>query len=456
VSTILVIDDNDTVRDGLALVVKKLGHAAVTAASGNAGIEAFKKQRADFVITDLKMDGATGVDVLKAISALDPDLPIMIITGFGTVETAVEAMKCGAFDFLTKPIQPEVVRLKTERALELCAARRGRRKADALTDYLSSEADGHFPELVGAGERMLAVRRTVEKVAASDTTVFIAGESGTGKELVARAIHRLSKRSMGPFIKVNCGALTETLLESELFGHEKGAFTGAIKQKLGRFELADGGTLFLDEVGDVPPSMQVKLLRALQEQEFERVGGEGTIKVDVRVVSATNKDLDAEVASGRFRQDLFFRLHVLPVKLPALRERREDIPLLATHFIRKLAGKTNPRVRAISDAALGRIMAYHWPGNVRELENAIEQSLVFAEGDEIAPAALPQFLQGGAEEDRLDVPRELSLPEILDDLERQLILKAYNKAAKVKTETARLLGIKTSALYYKLEKYGIE
>jgi two-component system response regulator HydG len=286
--------------------------------------------------------------------------------------------------------------------------------------------------------------------------VLISGESGTGKELVARALHRLSRRAHGPFIKVNCGALTETLLESELFGHEKGAFTGAIKQKLGRFELADGGTLFLDEVGDVPPAMQVKLLRALQEQEFDRVGGEAPIKVDVRIISATNKDLDAEVAAGRFRQDLFFRLHVLPLRLPPLRERREDIPLLVQHFIAKLAPRTNATVRTIADAALGRIMAYHWPGNVRELENAIEQALVFAEGDAIGPAALPAFLSGGGDEERLEVPRELSLPEILDDLERQLILKAYAKAAKVKTETARLLGIKTSALYYKLEKYGIE
>jgi two-component system response regulator HydG len=455
-ATILIIDDNETIREGLAHTVKKLGHEAVMAPSGNAGIEAFKARRADFVITDLKMDGATGVDVLRAISALDPEVPIMIITGFGTVETAVEAMKLGAFDFLTKPIQTEVVRLKVERALELCAARRGRRKADAMTEYLAAEAAGRFPELVGSGDKMAVVRRTVEKVAASDTTVFVAGESGTGKELVARAIHRLSKRANGPFIKVNCGALTETLLESELFGHERGAFTGAIKQKLGRFELADGGTLFLDEVGDVPPAMQVKLLRALQEQEFERVGGEAPIKVDVRVVSATNKEIEAEVSAGRFRQDLYFRLHVLPVKLPPLRERREDIPLLCSHFVAKLGPKTNARVRAVGDAALGRIMAYHWPGNVRELENAIEQSLVFAEGDEITPAALPQFLQGGGEEDRLDVPRELSLPEILDDLERQLILKAYAKAGRVKTETARLLGIKTSALYYKLEKYGIE
>ncbi|HET9988943.1 MAG TPA: sigma-54 dependent transcriptional regulator, partial [Kofleriaceae bacterium] len=273
-ATILIIDDNETVREGLAHVVKKLGHEAVITASGQAGIDAFKKKPADFVITDLKMEGTTGVDVLKQISALDPDVPIMIITGFGTVETAVEAMKLGAFDFVTKPIQTEVVKLKVMRAVELAAERRARRRADAHVDYFKSESEGRFADMIGGGEKMAIVRRTVEKVAASDTVVFIAGESGTGKELVAHAIHRLSKRANGPFIKVNCGALTETLLESELFGHEKGAFTGAIKQKLGRFELADGGTLFLDEVGDVPPSMQVKLLRALQEQEFERVGGE--------------------------------------------------------------------------------------------------------------------------------------------------------------------------------------
>ena len=455
---VLIIDDNETIRDGLAHTVKKMGHEAVTAASGAAGVEAFKSRRFEFVITDLKMDGLGGVEVLRAVSALDPTVPIMIVTGFGTVETAVEAMKLGAFDFLTKPFTPEVVRLKVERALELCGARRARTKLEAENAYLRDEhVVGKFTEIIGGGEKIAAVLRSVEKVAASDTTVFVAGESGTGKELVARAIHRLSRRANGPFIKVNCGALTETLLESELFGHEKGAFTGAVKQKLGRFELADGGTLFLDEVGDVTPAMQVKLLRALQEQEFERVGGERPIKVDVRVVSATNKDLDTEVAAGRFRQDLFYRLHVVPLRLPPLRERREDIPILAQHFVDKLGPRTNPRVRGVSDAALGRLMAYHWPGNVRELENAIEQALVFAEGTEIGVPALPAFLHnsGAVEEERLDIPRQMSLPDILDDLERQLILKAFEKARGVKTETARLLGIKTSALYYKLEKYGI-
>src|SRR6185312_6125956 len=280
------------------------------------------------------------------------------------------------------------------------------------------------------------------------------------------AIHQRSRRGTtgSPFIKVNCGALAETLLESELFGHEKGAFTGAIKRKLGRFELADGGTLFLDEIGDISPAMQTKLLRVLQERVFERVGGEASIKVDVRVVSATNKDLAKEVAEGRFREDLYYRLQVVPITISPLRERKGDIPLLVDHFLRRLAPKTNPRVTGIDDAALSRLMAYRWPGNVRELENVIEQSLVFSDGERLSTEALPAALRGDAVRsdatvpagDRLPVPSgEMALPDLLDDLERQLILKAYTQAKGVKTETARLLGIKTSALYYKLEKYGI-
>ena len=457
-ATILIIDDNETIREGLAHTVRKMGHKVLLAAAGEEGLAQLKAAgEVDFVITDLRMEGMDGVSVLRKVAELDRDLPTMIITAFGTVETAVEAMKLGAFDFLTKPFAPEVVRLKVERALELAAARRARRRLEAQNEYLRGQAEERyqFAELVGGAERMQKVFRTVERVAPTDSSVFIAGESGTGKELVARAVHRLSKRAGGPFIKVNCGALTETLLESELFGHERGAFTGAIKTKLGRFELADGGTLFLDEIGDVPLSMQVKLLRVLQEQEFERVGGEQTIKVDVRVVSATHKDLGSEVAAGRFRQDFYYRLHVVPLELPPLRERREDIPLLVHHFVAKLGPKTNPNVRGIADDALGRLMAYTWPGNVRELENVIEQALVFAEGASIGVSALPGFLQGGEGDERLEVPRETSLPEILEDLERQLILKAFRKANGVKTETARLLGIKTSALYYKLDKYGI-
>lgn len=458
-AAILIIDDNETIRAGVAHTVKRMGHEPLQAASGAVGIDIFKSRAdIDFAITDLKMDGMDGVQVLRAIREHNPDVPTMLITGYGTVETAVEAMKLGAFDFLTKPFAPEVVRLKVERALELASTRRARRKLEAQNDYLRKQAEegqSRFADLIGSSDKMKSVFRTVEKVAVTDSTVFVEGESGTGKELVARAVHQNSKRKDGPFIKVNCGALTETLLESELFGHEKGAFTGATRSKMGRFELADGGTLFLDEIGDVPPAMQVKLLRALQEREFERVGGETTIKIDTRVVSATNKNLEKEVAEGRFRQDLYYRLHIIPIKLPPLRDRRDDIPLLVAHFIDKLRKRTNENIRNISDDALGRLMAHNWPGNVRELENVIEQSLVFAEGDQITVSALPAFLQGPAAEDQLSVPKEMSLPEILDDLERQLILKAFKKAKGVKTETARLLGIKTSALYYKLDKYGI-
>jgi two-component system response regulator HydG len=291
-------------------------------------------------------------------------------------------------------------------------------------------------------------------VAPTDTTVLSQGESGTGKELIARALHDLSGRRDGPFVTVNCAALAESLLESELFGHEKGAFTGAIKKKLGRFELADGGTLFLDEIGEVSPAVQTKLLRVLQEREIQRVGGEETIAVDVRVISATNQELSRLVQEGRFREDLFYRLHIVPITLPPLRERADDVIPLALHFVEKHAPKVNRAVTGIAEEARRLLVRHRWPGNVRELENAIEQALVFCEGETIGPGDLPGFL-ATASDAALPLPGgDLSLTEILEDLERQLIARAYQKANGVKTETARLLGIKTSALYYKLEKYG--
>src|SRR5215831_20798892 len=393
---VLIIDDNETMREGLGATVRRMGHEAVLAASGAAGLESFARQGADFVITDLKMEGVGGLAVVKAVHDADPGCPTMIVTAFGTVETAVEAMRLGAFDFLQKPFAPEAVRLKVERALELRREKRARERAEAETAALRADAalPYRFGEIVGETPAMYSVFQIIEKVAPTDASVYIHGESGTGKELVARAVHARSKRADGPFVKVNCGALTETLLESELFGHEKGAFTGAVKRKLGRFELADKGTLFLDEIGDVTPGLQLKLLRVLQEREFERVGGEETIKVDVRVLSATHRDIKAEVAAGRFREDLFYRLHVVPCTVPALRERKEDIPRLAAHFVAKLGPRTNAAVTGLTSAALARFCAYHWPGNVRELENAVEQSLVFAEGAEIDLGALPGALRG--------------------------------------------------------------
>lgn len=455
---ILIIDDNETMREGMAATIRRMGHEALIAAGGAEGLALMRKHTPDFLITDLKMEGVDGLEVVEAAKRIDPSCPALIVTAFGTVETAVEAMRLGAMDFLQKPFAPEVLRLKVQRALDIRHEKLSRQRAEAEVEVLRADAAaGYVPgEMVGQSPLMIALFQAIAKIAPSDVVVHIAGESGTGKELVARALHLQSKRVAGPFVKVNCGALTDTLLESELFGHEKGAFTGAVKRKLGRFELADKGTLFLDEVGDMTPNLQLKLLRVLQENQFERVGGEDTVEVDVRVVSATHRDLKKAVEEGTFREDLFYRLHVVPFRVPSLRERREDIPLLVEHFIRKLGPRANPSVKRIDEAALARLATYAWPGNVRELENAIEQALVFATSDSIDVSALPGFLREGANEAALAVPGgNMSLPEILDDLERQLIQRAYDRTGGVKTETARLLGIKTSALYYKLEKYGI-
>ena len=455
---ILIIDDNETMREGMAATVRRMGHEAHVASGGAEGLAQMRKQAPDIVITDLKMEGVGGLEVVEAARRIDPACPALIVTAFGTVETAVEAMRLGAMDFLQKPFAPEVLRLKVERALDMRQEKLSRQRAEAEVEVLRADAAANYVpnEMVGQSPLMLALFESIAKVAASDVVVHIAGESGTGKELVARAVHQRSRRASGPFVKVNCGALTDTLLESELFGHEKGSFTRASKRKLGRFERADKGTLFLDEVGDMTPNLQLKLLRVLQEQQFERVGGEETVQVDVRVVSATHRDLKKAVEDGSFREDLFYRLHVIPFRVPSLRERREDIPLLVSHFIKKLGPRANAQVRRIDESALARLTTYAWPGNVRELENAVEQSLVFASGDSIDIASLPAFLREGTSESTLALPGDnMSLPEILDDLERQLIQRAYDRTGGVKTETARLLGLKTSALYYKLEKYGI-
>ena len=470
---ILIIDDNETLREGAAAIVRKLGHAVTIASSGDAGIEAFQKKPADMVVTDLKMEGKTGLDVMAAIMEKDPDTVIMIMTGFGSVKTAVEAMKNGAFDFIEKPFSPDVLRAKIAAGLNLRNERRRTEKIAGLYQVQSETEAEPFTErddtglqkvkgIVGESEAMLTLFKTIEKVARADTTVYVQGESGTGKELVARAIHDLSPRKDSPFVSVNCAAIPATLLESELFGHEKGAFTGAIKRKLGRFELADGGTLFLDEIGDVPVDMQAKLLRALQERVVERVGGEAPVPVDVRVISATHRDIKTMVQEGTFREDLLYRLHIIPLLLPPLRDRHADIPLLARHFIAKHAKRTNPTVKDITPKALGALKTYRWPGNVRELENVIEQALVFCENPSIdaddLPAMLGTLTKSDVEPSKdlppADDPR--TLDEILEGLEKALILRAFERCNKVKTETARTLGLKTSALYYKLAKYKIE
>ncbi|WP_257452744.1 sigma-54-dependent transcriptional regulator [Archangium lipolyticum] len=455
---ILVIDDHDTLREGMAVTLTRSGHTVTAARSGTDGVAAYKKTPFDLVVTDLKMDGLDGLAVTRTIKSLDPAAVVMVVTAFGTIETAVQAMQQGAYDFITKPFTPDVLRAKVEKGLELSSTRRQVERLSARTEALESDAaSAHGNLLVGDSEPMQRLVGMVRKAAATDATVFVRGESGTGKELVARMLHQLSPRKDGPFIVVHCAALAETLLESELFGHERGAFTGAVKRKLGRFELADGGTLFLDEIGEIPHSVQTKLLRVLQEKEIQRVGGEETLKVDVRVVSATHRDLQAEVKAGRFREDLYYRLHIVPLQLPPLRERPEDVAALARYFVAKHAPRVNKRVKGLEDSALRALARYAWPGNVRELENVIEQSLVFAEGETLSETDLPQHLASATSRTDAGLPVPMGdrpLPDILEDLERQLIARAYEKAGGVKTETARLLGIKTSALYYKLEKYG--
>jgi two-component system, NtrC family, response regulator HydG len=454
---ILVIDDHDTLREGMTVTLTRSGHSVSAVKSGADGLAAYKKGGFDLVVTDLKMDGMDGIAVTRALKQTDPDAVVMVVTAFGTIETAVQAMQEGAYDFITKPFPPEVLRAKVDKGLELSATRRQVERLTARTDAHDADAALTHRDLVGDSEPMQRLLTQVRKVAASDATVLVRGESGTGKELVARMLHQRSPRKDGPFVVVHCAALAETLLESELFGHERGAFTGAVKRKLGRFELADGGTLFLDEIGEIPASVQTKLLRVLQEKELQRVGGEETLKVNVRVVSATHRDLQAEVKAGRFREDLYYRLHIVPLTLPPLRERPEDLPALARHFVAKHAPRVNRHVTGLDDATLHALTRHAWPGNVRELENVMEQALVFAEGDTLTPQDLPSHLSGQTPrmDTGLPVPQgDRPLPEILEDLERQLIARAYEKAGGVKTETARLLGIKTSALYYKLEKYG--
>jgi two-component system response regulator HydG len=457
---VLIIDDHDTMREGMAVTLKKQGHDVAAVRGGADGVAAYQKQPFDAVVTDLKMEPMNGVEVVRRLRAVDAEAVVMVVSAYGTIEAAVAAMQEGACDFITKPFPPEVLRAKVDKALELRATRRQVTKLTAHNEALNQDAAKAAGQLVGSGEPMQKLVGMVRKAAATDATVLVTGESGTGKELVARMVHDLSPRKAGAFIVVHCAALAETLLESELFGHERGSFTGAVKRKLGRFELADGGTLFLDEIGEISPTLQTKLLRVLQEKEIQRVGGEETLKVDVRVVSATNRDLKTEVQKGRFREDLFYRLHIIPLHIPALRERPEDIPQLAHHFLEKAAPKVGRRMKGITPAALEKLGRYPWPGNVRELENVIEQAMVFAEGDALDVVDLPAAFHApdgrhAATATGLPVPHgDRPLPDILEDLERQLIQRAYEKAGGVKTETARLLGIKTSALYYKLEKYG--
>ena len=440
-ASILIVDDETVVRDSLGKWFEEEGYNVETATTARDALLKLPGQRWDVALVDIKMPGMDGLELQRKIREVDPEILIIIMTGYASVETAVQALKDGAYDYITKPFDPDDLAHLVRRALE---HRRTKEENVRLRESLETT---QTVELVGNSQALQKVQEMIRTVASTDTTVLIRGESGTGKELVAQAIHNLSPRRYMPLVVIHCGALTETLLESELFGHEKGAFTGALYRKKGKFEVAEGGTVFLDEISDISLKTQTDLLRVLQEREITRVGGTQTIKVDFRAVAATNRDLEGLVKEGTFRPDLYYRLNVFSIELPPLRERREDIPLLADHFLQKYARAMNKRFTAISRAALNKLMNYDWPGNVRELENAIERALVVGREPEIQRADLPLSLQGGS-----GPPAGPSL----DDVERAHILKTLEACDWNQTKAAKVLDIDRVTLYNRIKRYGFK
>src|SRR6187551_2558331 len=451
---ILVADDHDSLRRGIVRALSDARHDVDEAPNGNVAIEKLHEGQYDVVLSDLKMGGSDGMDVLRTAKSLHPTTNVILMTAFGTVNTAVEAMKIGAFDYVQKPFEIEEMELKIAKAIE---HRRLRHEIEYLRHTQQDIYD--FDRIVGASGALQNVLSIVKKVAKSNTTVLIRGETGTGKELIAGAIHHNSLRAARNFVKVNCAALQENLLESELFGHEKGAFTGADRQRIGRFEQADGGTLFLDEIGDMSASTQAKILRVLQEHEFERLGGTRTIRVDVRLIAATNRDLSAMVASGQFREDLYYRLNVVSVETPPLRERKEDILPLAMHFIRRYGSELKKRLDGLDNDAQKLLVRYNWPGNIRELENAIERAALLAEASMITSGdlRLGDFAPAGSgSKDSQSVVKIPPTGIALEDIERQAITEALKMANWVQKDAAELLQISPRVMNYKIKTLNIE
>jgi two-component system response regulator PilR (NtrC family) len=454
---ILVVDDEQSLREVLSIMLKRTGYAVTSVADGEEAVELLNKEIFDLVITDLRMPKIDGMEVLKAAKSASPETVVLVITAFASADSAVEAMKQGAYDYLTKPFQVDEVQLIIRNALE---KRRLTTENMLLKREIASQSS--FAQLVGQSEAMQKVFDIVRKVADSKSNVLICGESGTGKELVARAIHYNSGRSAMPFVAVNCSAVPETLLESELFGHMKGSFTGAISNKAGLFEVADGGTIFLDEIGDTTPSIQVKLLRVIQQREFRRVGGHQDVKVDVRVVAATNKNLEKAVADGSFREDLYYRLDVIPIRLPPLRMRTGDIPLLATHFLERFSKESGKPVPALSPEAMRVLLGHEWRGNVRELENLIERVVAFSTGGPVTDTDVQGWLHRSvAPQAQQGIPLELTdegvdLEGLVNGIEKDLLLKALERSKWVKKKAARLLRLNSRSFRYRLEKYAIK
>jgi two-component system, NtrC family, response regulator AtoC len=454
VSRVLIVDDEANLRKVLSAMLRREGYEVATAANGEEALADFDKNGADVVVTDLVMPQLGGMEVLKGISTRSPDVPVIIITAHGTVDSAVEAIKGGAFDYITKPFEQAELTAVVAKAARTHAANQNNVQADGRARSA----------IVGSAAQIQEIFKVIDKVADTPSTVLITGESGTGKELVATALHEGSSRREKPLIKINCAAIPKDLMESELFGYERGAFTGAVTSKPGRFELADTGTLFLDEIAEIPVEMQVKLLRALQESEFERVGGIRTTRVDVRLVAATNRDLEKEIEAGRFRKDLYYRLNVVPIVLPPLRDRKTDIPVLCAHFIDKYNKRLNKKIEGIDEEALTLLQGYPWPGNIRELENLMERLIVFSDGPRIGARDLPDPVRGGgassaASGEPASVPGDASLKDLVkmkaQELEKDLIQKALEETHGNVTRAAKLLQISRKSLQTKMKEFGL-
>jgi len=445
---ILVVDDEQSMTQFLGIVLRKEGYQVTTVSNGNDALDKVRAEAFDVVITDLRMPGMDGIQLLQSIKKLDPVLPVILMTAYASQQTAIDAVNLGAFQYLVKNAKNDEIKLIVHNALEM-------RRVRKENQYLKRELKkGHEEKsIIGSSEEMLRVFRMVEKVAGSEATILIQGESGTGKELIAKEIHYRSTRVQGPFVSINCGAIPRDLLESNLFGHVKGSFTGAVRDSQGLFQVAEGGTFFLDEVGEMPLATQVKLLRALQEREIIPVGGTQPIKIDCRLVAATNADLEKEVAEGRFRADLFYRLNVIPIKLPPLRHRRDDIPLLVDHFLKRYPNGAG-QSKTLGKDAMELLLKYDWPGNVRELENVMERAMILDEGGVIGAEELPDKIRfGEAHRGSLIID---SPTLTLEELEKEYILKVLHHTRWQKKRTSDILGINASTLYRKLIAYGVE
>lgn len=445
--TILIIDDEKNIREGLASNFELEDYNVKTAENGEEGLKLLSNGDIDCVITDLRMPGISGEEVLRRVTSETPGIPVIILTGHGSIDAAVEAMKNGAYNFLTKPLNLDQLNMIVKRALE-------NREVKLQSQQLKKELGDKnaLAEMIGNSPAMQKVQQTIRKVADSRATVLITGESGVGKELVANAIHKLSSRKDNSFIKVHCAALSETLLESELFGHEKGSFTGAEKMQKGRFELAHTGSIFLDEIGEINQNVQIKILRVLQERKFERVGGEQTINVDVRVICATNRNLEEEVKAGHFREDLYYRLNVIHIHVPPLRERKEDLPLLISSFLEEFNQENGKNIKGFSSRAKSCMYKYDWPGNIRELRNCVESAVVMCSGDEIQLDDLPPAVSASTGVESIQVPMGITL----DEAEKIVTTETLAQNSNNKSRTAEILGIGRKTLQRKLQEWGIE